>query len=760
MEVLRLETKDYSISVKTADIVSPWTRFKRRVLDEADVYCSYASNRAGKLSLYFVATNKLAEVSSIDKYWDMLPPVLFETCIYQFFVEFHGIKSEPRVHHPLREIADGFSFYRGQNEGSGCYSGILTGSVNFLNSPGTFVFSFDYVDRDGHRQKDSLSMDVVSPKLDTKKDLRSITHLINEEYENYVFEYLTTTFQSLQVTRQGLDKSNVVWLAIFKNVIDRYFTACEYIVAHANRRTMTETLYAHADRIKKWSVSEEEKYANQGAAAENRYYSYKQAIQTIDTRENRFVKYTLLTLGKRYNEVAEEIKQRYKGKISNAELDLLDGYKARFSKLLNSRFFRSVGKFEGMKQESQVLQQRTGYNKVYKYYLILRSCLSLEKGQTDIGMKKIWELYEVWCFLVMKKLLLHILDLNPLDPNDAKYIDEDSIHLLESMQNSEIEHVVKLINPKNDDHLELRYQHTYNRDNDMTRSLTNKMRPDIVLNITRAGEEFTLTYLYDAKYRVNDDQKFTGSDDLTADEPTPDSINAMHRYRDAIYYGFRDISRPEGKEVIGGYILFPGRTNGIDKVKEKYFFKSIESVNIGAFPLLPSIDRMIECPLFEEHLRSIILNETTIQQIEDSVPQKGLYYTKYKPKDEMVYVGYVKKSNSLIAQFKDHTADKYYTGTDDTSPKLDLQSIKFFLPIVNGKIDGFYQVDSINAASKKQKNAENEGSNDNVRFFLMLGKFIPLGYTLDAGRHFNNSNAMTLNKAKEILKVIKDNKGE
>ncbi len=759
MEVLRFETKDYTISVKTADIISSWTKFKRRVLDEADVYCSYVSNRAGKLSLYYVASNKLAEVSSVDRYWDMQPPVLFETCVYQFFVEFHKIKSEPRVHHPLREIADGFSFFRGQNEGAGCYGGILTGSVNFLNSPGTFVFSFDYVDSDGHRQKDTLSMDVVSPKLDTKKDLKTITHLINEEYENYVFEYLTTTFQSLQVTRQGLDKSNVVWLAIFKNVIDRYFTACEYIVAHANRRTMTETLYAHADRIKKWTVSEEERFANQGAVVENRYYSYKQALQTIDTRENRFVKYTLQTLGKRYNDVASEIKQRYKDKISSVELDLLDGYKTRFSRLLNSRFFRAVGKFEGMKQESQVLQQRTGYNKVYKYYLILRSCLSLEKGQTDIGMKKVWELYEVWCFLVMKKLVLSILDLNPLDPSDAKYIDEDSMHLLESMQNSEIEHVVKLVNPKNNDRIELRYQHTYNRDNDMTRSLTNKMRPDIVLNIIRQGEDLSLTYLYDAKYRVNDDQKFTGSDDLTADEPTPDSLNAMHRYRDAIYYGFKDIDRPQGKEVIGGYILFPGRINGEDKVRDKYFFKSIKSVNIGAFPLLPSENKMIECALFEEHLRSIILYEPTIQQIQDSVPQKGLYYTKYKPKEEMVYVGYVKKNNILIDKFKDHTADKYYTGTNDTNPKLDLQSIKYFLPIVNGKIDGYYEVVSINAASKKDENVENKGTNDNVRFFLKLGNFIPYEKTYNAGRYFNNSNAMTMGEIRENLKKIKEKEG-
>lgn len=753
MEVLRFETIDYTISVKTADVLEPWNRFRRRVPDEADVYCSYASSRPGKLYLYFAAQAKLDEVS-IEKYWDLLPPVLFETCVYQFFVDFHSIKSEPHVHHPLREIADGFSYYRGQQKGNGCYDGILTGSVNFLNSPGTFVFSFDYIDADGHRQKESLSMDVVSPKLDTKHDLANITRLINEEYENYVFEYLTMTFQSLQVTRQGVDKSNVVWLAIFKNVIERYFSSCEYIVAHANRRTMTETLYAHADRIKKWSLAEEEHYAQHGTLAENRYYSFKQALLTIDTRENRFVKYTLQTLGKRYNEVCDELKKRYAGKISQVEEELLDSYKTRFARLLNSRFFRTVGKFEGMRQESQVLQQRTGYNKVYKYYLILRSCLNLEKGQTDIGMKKVWELYEVWCFLVMKKLVLNILELDPLNPIDQQFIEENSMHLLESMQDSEIEHVVRLTNPKNGDKIELRCQHTYNRDNDTTRSVTNKMKPDIVLNVTRKDTGFTLTYLYDAKYRVNDDKKLTGSDDLTADEPTPESLNVMHRYRDAIYFGFGKENRPEGKEVIGGYILFPGRTNGVDAVRDKYFFKSIDSVNIGAFPLLPANDMLVDCPLFEEHLRNVILVEPIYQQIKDSVPQKGLYYTRYKPKEDIVYVGYVKSNNPFISQFENHTAEMYYTGTDDTPHDLDIQSIRYFMPIVKGKISGVYRVSAVNAATKKQKTEQQE-TNDGVRFFLMLDEYISFGDPIKALNKLHNGEWMEIEEARKRYEGMK-----
>ena len=42
------------------------------------------------------------------------------------------------------------------------------------------------------------------------------------------------------------------------------------------------------------------------------------------------------------------------------------------------------------------------------------------------------------------------------------------------------------------------------------------------------------------------------------DYPPTDAINQMHRYRDAIYYS-KEHEPYRSKEVIGGYILFPGR---------------------------------------------------------------------------------------------------------------------------------------------------------------------------------------------------------
>ena len=106
----------------------------------------------------------------------------------------------------------------------------------------------------------------------------------------------------------------------------------------------------------------------------------------------------------------------------------------------------------------------------------------------------------------------------------------------------------------------------------------------------------------------------------------------MHRYRDAIYYS-KEQEKYRSKEVIGGYILFPGR--GDDKsVKERYYSKSVEDVNIGAFPLLPNVNKKQEGSLLREHLHKILMEKvTTESHVAKAKPQRTLAYI---PEDEKV----------------------------------------------------------------------------------------------------------------------------
>ena len=216
--------------------------------------------------------------------------------------------------------------------------------------------------------------------------------------------------------------------------------------------------------------------------------------------------------------------------------------------------------------------------------------------------------------------------------------------------------------------------------------------------------------------------------------------------------------------MIGGYILFPGRVSEADKLENKYFLRSIKSVNIGAYPLLPKklvgdIDAMdfdlVECGKLEEDLRRIILEATPSQQLQNSIPQKGLFYTEDAPKDAIVYVGYVKNTNLFYNDFLNNCASMYYTGGEDTKPNLDIQRIKYFMPIIKGKVNGIYKVTAINAARKSEKNANNDNSDDGVRFFLILDEFISYGDSVPGGKTLHNAEWMTLEESKAKYEELK-----
>lgn len=694
MDVLKFECSDYQITVSTASVNYAWDRFVRRVKNAATTYCAYSSSHNGTLLLSELATENKNLVAQNDEIvpcdeWPQLWPVLFETCKYQFAVEFkQGLdisveKRYPHVRHQLKCIGENFKFYP-----SSTNSGILVGDIDFLNSPGMFSFAFDYWDSEGFLHHENLKMYVASPKLDTKNDLKQIMALINQEYENYVYDYLTLTFNSFALQRT-VKNNHIIWLSIFKGVVDDYFRNVRFIMSRPNNRPVRKTYYARPDRIRRWSQREEERYKNMGQDAEMHYFRYEQIENTVNTRENRFVKYTLHVLGKKFREIFGEL-SNLPTVMDAEERKMLEGYLITFKRMETSSFFRKVGEFEGFRQESGILQQRTGYAQIYKAWLMLKNSLDLVEGQTDIGTKQIWELYEIWCFLVMKRLIAKVLD---LDWNKSEHVREDKSKMLNTIVKSEMTHVIEFDNVKNGDLVRLEYQHTYNRRTKEFTTSTTEQRPDIVVTIEKK-DGFVLTYLYDAKYRVQDDAKDGELDEGVtvdvADYPLPDAINQMHRYRDAIYYSMKTDVRPSAKEIIGGYILFPGRVEG-DEIYNRYFYKSIKNVNIGAFPLLPSTDEneIIQCDLLEKHLREILLEDSIYEHVKDSIPQKGL---KYEPeKSGNVFVVIVDRE---LYNDEHHSKMSVEIPLDINNGIFKLDSIDYFMYVVENASEGYYSVKS------------------------------------------------------------------
>lgn len=645
MKILHFISTDGIVEIQAvtaANMNSLWQRFSCRVeRDKACTYCDYKSTLPGKLWLELpIETDEiLAEVSTE---WDELPPVFYETTAYNFTLRFSGLAEEPKIIHKLKEVTDLFTIVDADKD-KGDY--IVTAPLSFLNEPGIFNLTYRYTPKSQSTKTDTLSFRVVSPKLDTKDDYLHILNEINTEYNEIVYQYLTKTVQNL--SRGGKAESDIVWLSLFKDVADNYVKAVNYIVNRPHLRETKEVRYSKAERIKHWTPKMAQQFAQSEArnSLEKDFFRHEITINTHDTRENRFVKFSLDRIGQRLERVLHRLEQN--NGVTESELHSLKENSKQLSKLSNSPLFRGL-KGEPLRSESMVLQKRSGYAQVYRYWLILQKGIELYEGSTQIGVRQIWELYELWCFLKMRKMVANILGLNF---GNNEEIFETPMPMIEPFAENTREATVYYYH--GDDTIRLHYQHTYNRTSGEVHTATTDNRPDIVLTIQKA-DGFELTYLFDAKYRVCDDSEFTKEDKdeintlKAADYPPTDAINQMHRYRDAIYYGNKvaNVQQHTAKEIIGGYILFPGRGDDA-AVRKRYFYQSIETVNIGAFPLLPdSKDPNNEGTLLYEHLKKVLTEQSDYEQIKDAIPQHGLVYSRtIAESNDLVLVGYCKAGN-------------------------------------------------------------------------------------------------------------------
>ena len=643
MEVLSFKSANVEITANTAaDMANCWRRFRARVGEQASTYCDYRSTLPGALRLAISPSFGLHDVGEPDaKEWTNEPPVFYETATYNVSIYLTDVEAAPSILHKMKEVTELFSVIK-----VGEHKWLMSAPLSFVNEPGIFELKYKYKPCGKPERTDTLSFRVVSPKLDTKDDYNHILAEINAQYNEIIYQYLTLTLQNLQ--RGGKSNNDVVWLSIFCNIAGDYEKWVRYIGDKPHLRQTRQVYHDRADRIKRWTPVMEERFAEVEAEGrlEREHFRHEEIIHTHNTRENRFVKFTLDRIGKRLTSIVETIKvknarAKEADKVADSELAELDGYVSSIRRLANSKLFRNL-RGEPLRSESMVLQKRTGYAHVYKYWLLLQKGIELFEGANAIGVRPIWELYELWCFLKMRQMVADILNLHFDNPNE---ITENPMPMVKPFEDNNQEHTV-LYNCADGSKVRLHYQHTYSRKTGEVHTATTENRPDIVLTIIRP-DGFELTYLFDAKYRLLDDNKLNKEDreELTAnggaDTPPADAINQMHRYRDAIYYG-SDRQTHAAKEIIGGYILFPGRGDN-ESVRQRFFYKSIETVNIGAFPLLPDAsDPSNEGSLLYEFLSRILTTLQPYDHIKYAIPQKGLQYeSTFEPNQEdLVLVGY------------------------------------------------------------------------------------------------------------------------
>lgn len=311
---------------------------------------------------------------------------------------------------------------------------------------------------------------------------------------------------------------------------------------------------------------------------------------TYDTPENRYIKYLLTRTASRLQQIASTSETGDDDADMSAEEKFFDHFRPiarkmlrEVERLIQNSFLRHIQPSAERIDRSQVLQKHPTYSAFARTARLLNGGLSATGGVLGIGIKHIAELYEYWCFLKLVSLLRQRFELKQQSLVKLKHT--RVVVTLEKGKQA----AVRFIGATGEQ-IELIYNRTFI---DLP---TLPQRPDNIIQLTN-GETL---HILDAKYRIAFDNRYLQQ--FATPGPTPEDINTMHRYRDAIVLpevlGGGGYKRGAVKDAV---VLFPYLDEGT--YKDHRFFSSIKKVQIGGLPFLPKASSLVEAHL-EDLLRS------------------------------------------------------------------------------------------------------------------------------------------------------------
>lgn len=681
MELLTIEHKDFTMIVECTKFDDIWNKAKSNV-GEDKLYSTYSwSEGVVSVKRTLDADHEIDIEQGVPA-----PATFFDNADYPIWIEFKDYVKDAQFGSILQNDNDRFSFRRH----------ILAGFINYKNEIGRSEIQIIYkVDKETKTFR--FSFEVLSTKLDYHEHWCAIVEDIEREYRMLSLDYMRRTFHGFSPDQNG-EHPDIVWWSVFEGEQQKFIKACKSIIDRPRHRLHGEEVYLRADKLKQTPHNIENRLAEH--RKEPAYlYRVEEHILSNDTQENRFLKFALYQISKRY----EDLRQRIEAvkTASDTMKAAMHATSESLKRLQHHPFFRTIGRFKGINQESMVLQKATGYSQVYRTWNLLRRAYSLNDGLYRLQTKDIATLYEIWCFIEVSHIVKEQLHLENEEVEHRNRMEMNGIfswelgkgeHSRILFRKDGVELAELVYNPKNADK---------ENNNVGMKGLvvpTVPQKPDIVLQLTKNDlqQGMKMTYLFDAKYRID-------GKDKGVDVPPEDAINQMHRYRDAIYYKDYDANALK-KEVIGGYIIFPGDGEP-NYVAVSKFYKTIKEVNIGAFPLRP---KDVENRKLLENFIDELIHTKSSETIAHVIPQKGAYVEV----GNRVLIGLVKEDNRLFQAFMDGTATLYYSGKQFPTT-IALQDLHFFMPYIKGLgVRDVYEIVKVRTITGKEAKQTDEDDAD------------------------------------------------
>lgn len=662
MDLLTIQHEDFTMYVECTKFGAIWNKARGNVGEE-----NLRSTYTWSEGVVSVKRNG-KPIAKGEK----APAVFFDNAEYPIWVDFNKDVTDAQFGSMLQSDNDRFTFRKRT----------LAGFINYGNDIGKSELNLVYqIGKETKRF--TLGYEVLSTKLNYHEHWRKIIDDIEQEYRMLSLDYMKRTFHSFTPDTTG-ETPELIWWSVFAGEQQKFIKACRSIIERPRHRLHGYEVYLRADKLKRVPAHIENELAEHRKETAH-LYRVEEQIQSNDTQENRFLKYALGQITRKYESLKERIVS-INGLAENKKKELSE-IQASLNHLQRNPFFRTVGRFKGLNQESLVLQRATGYSQVYTTWNLLRRAYSLNDGVYRLQSKDIATLYEIWCFIEVSHIVREQLGIRKEDVDHRNRMEMNGVFTWELgkgehsrilFKKDDVELAELVYNPKHTD----KENDTISMDKLVVPTVAQK--PDIVLQLTKHDlqKDMKMTYLFDAKYRI--EGRVNG-----VDTPPEDAINQMHRYRDAIYYKENKDAALK-KEVIGGYILFPGDGQKTE-IEVSKFYKTIDEVNIGAFPLRPKDKENRD--LLVKFIESLIGKAST-EILDDSIPQKGLYYTSEEPKDAVYMILTLDTEvNENVNAVLEGKADTIIMGRKGMEETKDIQTVRYIAPIIpGGHIEGFYKV--------------------------------------------------------------------
>lgn len=638
IELVKIETESLSLLIKGRPYHERYESLQEyRGLDFHDTMnFSVSGKDLLKVEIFDVDQGKLSDRQNFR-------PIFFENNIYQLIV-IPKNDEELTFYHEYPALRREVSQARIGDQK------VLMGNLQFLNEVGLTEFII-YAD---NKEVLQVKLEIFPVKLDYKTDYRQMLEEVNNEIYNLAYHFIRRTFLKARTKLEG-KPSRTEFFRLITAHFEHFIHALNRIEKQPHHQLRTKYQRARADQLGK-----QDSYARRylqkrahlfmevekGVMIENQAYLPVHGLRirkklSNDTIENQYVKWMMKRLIHKLEDLErqfKEINELYiaKGQEDNSDvISTIYRMRKRLEVRLRKSFWRRISKLDRSVM-SLVMQMAPGYRDAFQIYLTVSKGLALQGSIYRMSVKDIAMLYEYWTFIKLgeilsRKYILVSQDIVSFNQNGLFV----NLH-----RNQKAKRIFK--HPVTQERIILTYQHHEGR-----MPTTNQI-PDSTLRIEKQGKDFTFNYIFDAKYRI--DYAREGSsykNRYGSPGPMEEDINTMHRYRDAI------VSTNEGpyeRTAFGAYVLFPWFCE--EEYEHHHFYKSIEKVNIGGLPFLPSATNLVE--RFVEHLidkspeeiyKKGVLPKGTKEEWESSLDAKVLVGLVSNESD---YRNYIRKSHYFI----------------------------------------------------------------------------------------------------------------